>query len=91
MKKNVHDYERVGRVTVGLFLTSLAFWGPRKKCFLGFLIPVWTGITGNCPVYSILGVSTRKDQRGPYEQANDYFPVQSDSEKAAGHPIVGVS
>jgi hypothetical protein len=25
------------------------------------------------------------------KQANDYFPVQSDSERAAGHPLVGVS
>jgi 5-bromo-4-chloroindolyl phosphate hydrolysis protein len=23
------------------------------------------------------------------DQANDYFPVQSDSERAAGHPLVG--
>lgn len=24
-------------------------------------------------------------------QANNYFPVQSDSERAAGHPLVGAS
>ena len=88
MKKNIHDYERVGRVAGGLFLSSMAFWGPKKKYFLGFLIPAFTGVTGNCPFYSATGMSTRKEVE---EQANDYFPVQSSSEAAAGHPIVGVS
>lgn len=88
MKKNIHDYERVGRLAGGLILSSLAFWGPRNKLFLGFLIPAFTGVTGTCPVYSAAGISTRKDVES---QANDFFPVQSVSERAAGHPIVGVS
>lgn len=25
------------------------------------------------------------------KQANNYFPVQSDSERAAGHPLVGLN
>lgn len=87
MKKNIHDYERVGRVVGGVFLSSLAFWGPKKPLYLAFLIPIATGAVGTCPLYSALGVSTRKD---PDTQANDYFPVQSTSEAAAGHPIVGV-
>lgn len=88
MKKNIHDYERVGRFMGGLFLSSMAFWGPRKKKYLIFLVPTITGVTGVCPLYSALGVSTRK---GRDNTSNNYFPVQSDSEKAAGHPIVGVS
>jgi Protein of unknown function (DUF2892) len=89
MIKNIHDYERVGRVVGGLFLSSLAFWGPRKTWYLAFLVPIVTGLTGTCPFYSAMGVSTRKDEID--SQANDYFPVQSSSEAAAGHPLVGVS
>jgi hypothetical protein len=39
-------------------------------------------------LYLVLGRRTRKNVD---EQANDYFPVQSTSERAAGHPLVGVS
>lgn len=95
MIKNIHPYERVVRIGGGLFLSSLAFWGPRNKAFLSFLIPVGTGVAGTCPVYSAMGVSTLpREQDKPQDvekQANDYFPVESDSEIAAGHPIVGVS
>jgi hypothetical protein len=87
MQKNVHDYERIGRVVGGITLSSLAFWGPRKIWFLGFLVPVITGLMGKCPLYSSLGISTRKSEQAD----NDYFPVKSDSELAAGHPIVGVT
>lgn len=58
MTKNIHPYERAARIGGGLFLSSLAFWGPRNKAFLSFLIPVVTGLVGTCPVYSALGVST---------------------------------
>lgn len=88
MKKNIHDFERVARFVGGVFFSSLAFWGPKKKVFLAFLIPVATGLVGTCPVYSALGISTRRIGK---DQDNEYFPVQSNSERAAGHPIVGVS
>ncbi|MCM2349338.1 MAG: DUF2892 domain-containing protein [Bacteriovoracaceae bacterium] len=88
MKKNIHDYERVARFAGGAFLSSLAFWGPKKIGFLGFVIPMATGLSGTCPLYSALGISTRKETK---DQDNEYFPVQSISEEAAGHPIVGVS
>ena len=88
MKKNIHDYERVFRFAGGAFLSSLAFWGPKNKGFLGFIIPMSTGLIGTCPLYSALGISTRKDIK---DRDNEYFPVQSVSERAAGHPIVGAS
>lgn len=87
MTKNIHPYERVGRVLGGAFLSSLAFWGPKNKAFLGFLIPVATGLVGTCPAYSALDISTLPEGD---KRDNDYYPVQSDSERAAGHPIVGV-
>lgn len=87
MTKNIHPYERVGRILGGGILSSLAFWGPRNKAFLLFLIPVATGFVGTCPAYSALDISTLPEGD---KRDNDYFPEQSDSERAAGHPIVGV-
>lgn len=89
MKQNIHPYERVGRVAAGLFLSSLAFWGPKNKWYLTFLGLAADGIVGTCPLYSALGISTcPKDVE---KQAKEYFPVESSSEIAAGHPIVGVT
>lgn len=88
MKKNVNDVERVFRFAGGAFLSSMAFWGPKNKWMLGFAVPMLTGATGNCPLYSAMDISTRADAE---TQANQYMPVQSDSEQAAGHPIVGAS
>lgn len=58
MPQNIHPIERVVRVTVGLFLVSLAFWGPANLWFLLGLIPVATGLSGWCPPYSLLGINT---------------------------------
>lgn len=33
----------------------------------------------------------KKMDKSVEEQANDYFPVQSPSERAAGHPLVGTA
>ncbi len=89
MKQNIHPYERVGRVAAGLFLSSFAFWGPKKKWYLSFLGLAVDGMIGTCPVYAALGISTCPDD--VEKQANDYFAVESSSEIAAGHPIVGVT
>ncbi len=92
MQKNIHKYERVVRTAGGLALSSLAFWGPKKSLFLGFLIPVVTGLVGKCPLYSALGINTRKQEERQGEISdNEYFDKKSDSEVVAGHPIVGVS
>lgn len=88
MRKNVHDYERVFRFVAGAFLTSLAFWGPKNKAFLSFSVLMGTGLVGSCPLYSMLGISTR---RAGYELKDDYYKLESDSERAAGRPIVGVT
>lgn len=39
-------------------------------------------------LYQIIKNKSPKSEK---ELANDYFPVQSDSEKALDHPIVGAS
>ena len=60
MAVNVHIVERVLRVIagavilyVGLQMFNGAWWG-----WLG-LIPIVTGLIGNCPVYKIIGISTK--------------------------------
>ncbi len=63
MQKNIHPIERVVRIVVGLFLASLAFWGPANLWFLLGLIPVATGLIGWCPPYALLGFSTCKKQK----------------------------
>ena len=58
LKKNIHIIERIFRVLFGLILLSLIFVGPKTLWGLLGLAPLATGFFGNCPVYSILGVST---------------------------------
>ncbi len=58
MTKNIHSVERALRVAVGLFLMSLAFWGPRNRWFLLGVVPLLTGLLGWCPPYALLGINT---------------------------------
>ena len=61
MKTNIHPIERGIRVAVGLLLMSLALWGPSSLWFLLGIIPVATGLSGWCPLYAMLGISTCKN------------------------------
>jgi hypothetical protein len=60
MKQNMHNVERVIRLIVALFVLSLIFWGPTTLWGLLGLIPLFTGLTGWCPLYTILGISTKR-------------------------------
>lgn len=60
MKKNIGNTERVIRVAAGLAILALAFVGPQTPWgFLG-IVPLATGLSGWCPPYALLGISTRK-------------------------------
>jgi hypothetical protein len=65
MKKNIYDVERVVRFVAGAILTSLAFVGPANLWFLLGIVPLLTGLVGTCPLYSALGMSTRKEESTP--------------------------
>ncbi|MBZ5639742.1 MAG: DUF2892 domain-containing protein [Acidobacteriia bacterium] len=55
---NEHPIERGARILVGLGLLAIAFFGPKTPWgFIGVL-PLLTGASGTCPLYSLLGVST---------------------------------
>ena len=60
MKKNIHPIERIVRVLVGLGLISMAFVGPQSIWFMLGVVPVLTGLSGWCPPYKMLGISTCK-------------------------------
>lgn len=53
-----HPVERVIRIIIGLAVLSLVFVGPKTLWGWIGLIPLLTGLTGLCPLYTILGVST---------------------------------
>ncbi|QRF63116.1 DUF2892 domain-containing protein (plasmid) [Variovorax paradoxus] len=58
MSKNVGILDRLLRVCAGLLLIVLAakgligFWG-----YIG-VVPLLAGVVGNCPAYTLFGVST---------------------------------
>lgn len=56
--KNEHPIERGVRVLVGLGLIGAAFAGPLAPWGYIGIVPLLTGLTGNCPLYSVLGIST---------------------------------
>jgi hypothetical protein len=60
-KNNVGSIDRALRVLVGLALLAVFFFMPgspwRYWTLIG-IIPLFTGLFGTCPVYSILGLST---------------------------------
>ncbi|MDA8431775.1 MAG: DUF2892 domain-containing protein [Nitrospiraceae bacterium] len=60
MKKNIGGIERAIRIIAGLGILSLAFVGPHSAWgYLG-VVPLLTGLTGWCPPYALLGISTCK-------------------------------
>ncbi len=61
MTRNVGTVDRALRLIVGVIILGLfgAIDPPWKYLTLIGLIPVATALTGNCPVYSLFGISTR--------------------------------
>jgi hypothetical protein len=59
---NEHTIDRALRVALGLSLLAIAVVGPKTP--LGYLgvVPLATGLLGSCPLYSLLGISTRRSR-----------------------------
>lgn len=59
MKTNVGGIDKVLRIIVGLALIA---WGIYTQNWLGAIgiIPLFTALVNWCPLYSIIGVSTKK-------------------------------
>jgi len=63
MKMNEGTLDRVLRMIGGVVILALVFVGPKTPWgYLG-LIPLITGIVGFCPLYALVGLSTRDAKR----------------------------
>ncbi len=60
MKQNIHNIERIIRVLLGIIILSLVFIGPKSWWGLIGILPILTGLSGWCPPYQLLGISTCK-------------------------------
>ena len=59
-RSNIGPVDRVLRVLIGVAAIALVFVGPKTPWgYLGF-IPLLTAAVGYCPLYALLGFSTRK-------------------------------
>lgn len=58
-KSNLHPIDRAVRIVLGLILLSLVFIGPQTAWGYAGIILVATAFINFCPLYSILGFSTR--------------------------------
>ena len=56
--KNEGKVDRTLRVILGAALISLVFIGPQTAWGWLGVLPLATGLIGNCPVYSLLGINT---------------------------------
>ena len=67
MKANVGTTDKVVRIILGIGLLSLLFILEGSAKWLGLigLIPLGTALVGSCPLYSVLGIATRRSQPGP--------------------------
>lgn len=65
IRNNVGTIDRVLRVAAGCMLVALAFaekigpWG-----YIG-IVPLVTGLVGNCPAYSLFGIRTCAERTPP--------------------------
>lgn len=58
-RSNIGTVDRVLRAVLGVAAIALVFSGPRTSWgYLGF-IPLFTAALGYCPLYALLGLSTR--------------------------------
>lgn len=56
--KNVGNVDRGLRVVVGIAALGLVFAGPKTAWGLVGIIPLFTGLFGSCPLYSLVGLNT---------------------------------
>jgi len=60
MKKNVGGFDRGIRIALGLVLIAVAIFVPGSKWGYIGILPLFTGLLGWCPPYSLIGFSSNK-------------------------------
>lgn len=58
MKANVGGLDRTLRIVLGIVLLGLTLTGTIGVWGWIGVVPLLTGLAGNCPLYSVLGFST---------------------------------
>lgn len=61
MKTNESTLDRSLRVVIGLLLVGLTVSGTIGPWGYIGIIPIVTGVVGLCPLYSLLGIRTKKE------------------------------
>ncbi|WP_027853693.1 YgaP family membrane protein [Marinobacterium litorale] len=61
MKANVGGIDRILRIVVGLALIAATLAGALPVWGWIGVVPLLTGLVSFCPVYSLIGVCTKKD------------------------------
>jgi hypothetical protein len=64
MTRNIGTVDRWLRAIIGIALIALVFYGPQTRWGWLGLIPLATSLVGWCPLYSALGMSTRRHLLG---------------------------
>ncbi|EIE50664.1 hypothetical protein AL036_11245 [Salipiger aestuarii] len=61
--RNIGGIDKILRIVVGALMIGAAFivQGPYHWLLLLGVVPLATGLAGTCPLYSMLGISTRPD------------------------------
>ncbi|WP_100657644.1 YgaP family membrane protein [Alteromonas flava] len=59
MLLNENGPDRVIRIILGVVLLSLVFVGPQTPWGYVGVVLIITGVVGFCPIYKLLGLSTR--------------------------------
>jgi hypothetical protein len=67
VRRNIGAVYRIIRAVIGLGVLALygALDAPEKYLSLLGLIPLGTALTGVCPLYALLGISTGRAPAGP--------------------------
>lgn len=62
MEKNIGGFDRPLRIVAGLVILSLFFIieGPNRWFALLGIVPLFTGLIGWCPAYTLFGIRTCK-------------------------------
>lgn len=63
MPQNVGSVDRWIRIVLGIVLLGATVYGPHTAWGYIGLVPLITGVMGWCPLYSILGKSTKTGPR----------------------------
>lgn len=69
MTSNEGSLDRFVRIVLGCALIALVFLGPKTWLGLVGVVVLATGIIGFCPLYRVIGLSTRPKHGDPASHA----------------------